>query len=195
MLNAFVTLALRTVGEPRTVAAELIGMQINRRVLWIALVLVVILNTIAYQLPLIITPPQGALPVLFTSPVPFAVLVGAGLVLSIYSITFAGKALGGKATLNSIMTLLIWLQYMRFAVQVIMLLLMPIAPGIAGLLALAASLYGMWIVLQFIDIAHEFSNLFTSFGTLLFSALGVMIGLAIVLTLLGVQNMGLTPYV
>ncbi|OED46561.1 hypothetical protein ACH42_03770 [Endozoicomonas sp. (ex Bugula neritina AB1)] len=195
MLNGFFTLAVRTLQEPRTVADELISMRIERRVLWLALALVVVLNTLIYQLSLVIAPPLQELPFIFTSPVPFAVIVGSGLVLSIYSITYAGRFLGGKASLNDIMVLLVWLQYLRFAVQVLMVVLMPIASGIAGLLVFAASLYGIWLVLQFVDVAHRFDSLFTSFGTLVFSVLGIMLGVAILLSLLGIQNLGLTPYV
>ncbi len=195
MLNAFITLALRTITEPRVVASELVAMNFERRILWLALFLVVVLNTLIYQLSLIIAPPPETLPSFFTSPVPFAGLVGAGLVLSVYALTFAGRFLGGKAKLEQIMTLLIWLQYLRFAVQVIMILLMPVLPGLAGLLVFAASLYGMWLLLQFVDVAHGYNSLFTSFGALVFAAIAIMLGVAILLSLIGVQNMGLTPYV
>ncbi len=195
MLNAFVNLALRTISEPRKAAVDIMNMRPSRSVLWSALVLAVVLNTLVYQFSLFISPPQVQLPIIFTSPIIFAVLIGSGLVLSIYAVTFAGRFIGGKAVLDKIMALLIWLQFLRFAVQVAAFLLMPIMPGIAGLLVLCATLYGMWLLLQFIDVAHEFDNLFTSFGALVLSGLGIMLGLAILLSVLGVQNMGLTPYV
>jgi hypothetical protein len=44
-------------------------------------------------------------------------------------------------------------------------------------------------------VAHGFENLLTSFFALILSGLGIVLGLAILLSLLGVQNMGLTPYV
>lgn len=195
MLNVLIALAVRTVSQPRSAAEEIMQMRPNRSVMWSALVLAVVLNTMAYQFSLILTPPTGPLPTIFTSPIIFAFLIGAGLVLSIYSITYAGRFIGGKATLDTMMALLIWLQFLRFAVQVVAFLLMPIMPGIAGLLVLCATLYGMWLLLQFVDVAHESDNLFSSFGALLLSGLGIMLGLAILLSLLGVQNMGLTPYV
>lgn len=196
MIQSFITLAMRTVSEPRVVAAELVAMRIERRTLWSALVLAVVLNALVYQLTLVISPPPaGALPQMLSSPLVFALLVGAGLVLSIFSITYAGRVLGGTGRLDDIMTVLIWLQYLRFAVQLLALILMPVIPSMASILVLIASLYGMWLVLNFVDVGHGFGNLFTSFGVLVMSALGIMLGLAILLTLLGLQNMGLTPYV
>ena len=195
MLNSFITLALRTLSDTRSVAQELLAMRFERSVLWTALALAVVLNAIAYQFSLVISPPTVELPLIFASPIVFAGLIGGGLVLSVYATTYAGRFLGGTATLEGIMTLLVWLQFLRFTVQVITFFLMGIIPGLAGLLVLAASLYGIWLLLQFIDVAHGFNNLFTSFGALLLSGLAIMLGLAIVLSFLGIQNMGLTPYV
>ena len=195
MFNLFTALAMRTITQPRDAAMELLQLRPSRSVLWSALALAVVLNTIAYQLSLFTSPPPGELPVIFFSPLIFAVLIGAGLVLSIYSITYAGRFIGGKAVLEQVMVLLIWLQFLRFAVQIVAFLLVPIIPGLAGLLVLCATLYGMWILIQFIDVAHEFNSIASSIGALLLSGLGIMLGLAILLTILGVQNMGLTPYV
>ena len=195
MFNLFLTLAMRTVQQPREAAAELLQLNISRSVLWSALALAVVLNTLAYQLSLYTSPQQVELPLIFSSPFIFAVLIGAGLVLSIYSITFAGRFIGGKAILDQVMVLLIWLQFLRFSVQIVAFLLTAFVPGLAGLLVLFATLYGMWILLQFIDVVHEFNSLASSFGALLLSGLGIMLGLAVLLSLLGVQNMGLTPYV
>ncbi|HCW83422.1 MAG: YIP1 family protein [Planktotalea sp.] len=195
MLSAFINLMIGTLSQPRDAAAEILSIRPNRSVMWSALVLAVLLNTMVYQISLFASPPQVALPVIFSSPIIFAILIGSGLVLSIYSITYAGRFIGGRAVLDDVMALLIWLQFLRFAVQLAAFLLMPIIPGIAGLLILCATLYGMWLLLQFVDVAHGFENLLTSFFALILSGLGIVLGLAILLSLLGVQNMGLTPYV
>ncbi len=195
MLSAFINLMIGTLSQPRDAAAEILSIRPNRSVMWSALVLAVLLNTMVYQISLFASPPQVALPVIFSSPIIFAILIGSGLVLSIYSITYAGRFIGGRAVLDDVMALLIWLQFLRFAVQLAAFLLLPIIPGIAGLLILCATLYGMWLLLQFVDVAHGFENLLTSFFALILSGLGIVLGLAILLSLLGVQNMGLTPYV
>jgi len=195
MLNAFVTLAVRTLTDPRAVAADLMGMSLPRNTLWIALALAVVLNTLVYQLTLVIAPPPMPLPGLLASPVAFAVFVAAGLVLSIYALTYVGRTLGGKGSLETIMTLLIWLQYLRFAVQVLALVLSPVIPGLAGLLVFAASLYGIWLLLNFVDVGHGINNLITSLGVLIMTMLAITLGLAMLLSLVGIQNLGLTPYV
>lgn len=195
MLNAFVTLAMRTLTDTRAVAQELLDMRISRPVLWLALALAVVLNALIYQVSLVLSPPAGPLPMLFASPLIFAMLIGGGLVLSIFATTYAGRALGGKATLEGIMTLLVWLQFLRFAVQIVSFVLMPIMPGLVAVLVLSASLYGIWLLLQFVDVAHEFNSLFVAFGALMLSGLAIMIGLAIILSMLGIQNMGLIPNV
>lgn len=196
MLNQLTTLALRTVQDPRTVAAELVAMALPRPVLWMALALAVVLNTIVYQISLLASPaPAEALPVLFASPLMFAFMIGAALIMSIYALTYAGRFVGGTGDLTAIMTVLVWLQYLRFAVQLAAFLVTPIMPAIGALLVLGASLYGLWLVLNFVDVAHGLNNLFTAFGVMVMAMLGIMLGLAMLLSLLGIQNLGLTPYV
>lgn len=193
MFNAFIALALRTIMQPRDAAEEIIALRPNRSTLWSALCLAVVLNTIAYQFSLVMSPPSMALPLLFSSPFVFALLIGFGLVLSVYSVTYMGRFIGGSAILENVMALLIWLQFMRFAVQLAAVVLVPLVPGLAGLLVLFSTLYGMWILMQFVDIAHGFDNLFSSFGTLFLSGIAMMLGLAILLSIFGIQNMGIGP--
>lgn len=195
MFNTYLTLFMRTLSEPRSVAAELIEMRFERPALWLALALAAVLNAIAFQISQVLTPTGGALPPLFSSPVFFTLLIAAGLVMSIFAFMFVGRSLGGTATLEAMMTLLIWLQFMRFAVQIVAVVLVFILPAIAGLLVLGASVYGIWLLIQFIDVAHGLNSIATSFGILIAAGLAIMIGLAILLTLIGVQNMGLIPYV
>jgi len=196
MFNAFLTLALRTIQDPRTVAAELVAMQVPRAQLWLALALAVVLNTLVYQLSLFSASGDVAqLPRLFTSPLLFAVVIGAGLVMSIVALTYPGRALGGTGDLNAIMTLLVWLQYLRFAVQIVAFVLTPLVPAIAGLLVLGASVFGLWLVLNFVDVGHKLNSLFTAFGVMVMAMLGIMLGLAMLLSLLGIQNLGIAPNV
>lgn len=195
MINPLFELAVRTVKDPRSAAMQLAGLNIARRHLWLALALAVVLNTIVYQISLVLAPPNVVLPALFTSPLLFAVVIGAGLIISIFSLTYAGRFLGGTGELNVIMTLLIWLQFLRFALQLVAFVLAPFIPGLAGVLVFAASLYGIWLLLQFIDVGHGLNSLATAFGVMFLATLGIMIGLAVILSLLGIQNMGLTPYV
>lgn len=195
MINSLFELAVRTVKDPRSAAMQLAGLNIARRHLWLALALAVVLNTIVYQISLVLAPPNVVLPALFTSPLLFAVVIGAGLIISIFSLTYAGRFLGGTGELNVIMTLLIWLQFLRFALQLVAFVLAPFIPGLAGVLVFAASLYGIWLLLQFIDVGHGLNSLATAFGVMVLATLGIMIGLAVILSLLGIQNMGLTPYV
>lgn len=195
MMNALLALALRTLKSPREVAGELMHMGIARSHLWSALALAVVLNTLAYQLSLVLSPPPAGVPTFMASPVIFALLVGTGLLLSAFGVTYTGRMLGGTGSLDTILTLLIWLQFLRFGVQLVGLVLMLALPGLAGMLILAASLYGMWLLLNFIDVGHGLDNLMKSVGVLVLSGLAIMLGLAVVLTLVGVQNLGVVTSV
>ena len=49
--------------------------------------------------------------------------------------------------------------------------------------------------MQFVDVGHGLNSLLTSLGVLVMAMLAMSIGLAILLSLFGIQNLGLTPYV
>lgn len=195
MFDFLFALAKRTVTQPRAAAEDLVAMNIPRGTLWIALALAVVLNTLVYQVTIVIAPPPGPLPVLLASPLPFALFVAGGLIVSIYALTFVGRRLGGSGSLETLMTLLIWLQYLRFAVQIVALVISLFAPGLAALVVFSASLYGIWLLLHFVDVGHQLNNLLTSFGVLVMAMLAIMICMVILLSLFGLQNLGLTPYV
>lgn len=195
MIAQFATYAVRTVQEPRAVATEIAAMRLPMQTLWMLLLLAIVLNTLAYQATLFIVPPPGPIPALFSSPVLFAALVGGGLIASIFALTYVGRSLGGRGDLRTIMSLLIWLQYLRFAVQLLAVVLMPIAPALVSLVVFAASLYGIWLLLNFVDVGHGLNNLMTSFGVLVFAFLAVMFALAFLVSLIGLNTLGILPNV
>lgn len=195
MIQSFVELGLRTVKEPRIVAKELIHLRVDRSHLWTALALAVVLNTLVYQITFLATPQNDIAPLIMIGPIGFAVVIGVVLMLSVVSLVYAGRTLGGKAQFDTVLKLLIWLQYLRFVVQIAALVLTPIIPGLAGLLVFGASLYGIWLLLNFVDVAHEFNSLFISMGVLLMSFFGIIIGLAVFISVVGTGVIGLTANV
>lgn len=195
MLNFIVSLAVQTVMQPRQAAARLSAYELPRAQLWPGLALVVVLNALAYQLSVLSAELPAGFPSLLASPLLFTAMLALGLILTIYAIYYVGRALGGKGSFERIMTLLIWLQVMRLLVQLAAFILTPLSPALGGLLVFGASLYGIWIVLNFVDVGHEINSLFTSFGILVMSLLAIMLGMAVALSIIGIQNLGLTPYV
>lgn len=184
-------LALETIRAPRSAAAQLIGLGLPRELLWTALALVVILNALIFTLTNMVSPPPAEMPMVVMAPLPFALLLGAALVASIYALFWVGRGLGGQARLDDLMVLLIWLQSLRVALQLALLVLMPVVPALASLIVLAASILGIWILVNFVDVAQGFDSLLKSLGVLILSTLGMAIALSLVLSLFGGAILGI----
>ncbi|MCJ7875078.1 YIP1 family protein [Marinovum sp. 2_MG-2023] len=186
---------VETVTAPRQSAARLIALNLPRSVLWQGLVLVVALNAIAFWLGNLAAPSPQPLPAMMATPFMFALTLGCGAVITVFALTYVGNWLKGRAGLAQILVLITWLQVLRLAVQVLATVLSIVMPGFALLVLLVVNLYGFWILVNFIDVAHGFGSPFKSFGVLMMSGLGIAVGLIVMLSLIGVTSLGVSAHV
>ncbi|WP_157960634.1 Yip1 family protein [Primorskyibacter marinus] len=194
-LQAFLQLALQTVLAPRDVARLLISARLAREALLTAFALVVALNTLVFAGMAALMPPDPSVAIGNLSPLAFMLLLGGSVVTAAVVITWAGRAMGGTAQFEDIALLLIWLQALRFLMQVALILISLVLPGAGVLLVIAAAVAGLWILLNFIDAAHGFGSLGKSVFVLFISLLGAVVGLSILLSLVGTSTLGLSDYV
>jgi len=191
----FFRLALNTVTAPRDVARLLLSMSLPSQVLWLAFALVIVLNTLMFSLSLLTTPPSDALGPLLGSPIVFGVMLAVSVAALIFAVTVCGRPLGGRATYGQVAILVIWLQALRVLVQAAVVVLGPVSLFLSGVVISAASVLGIWIFVNFIDVAHEVGSLLKAGLILLLAVVGMMLGLSLIFSLLGVQTGGIPGYV
>lgn len=192
--QGFLTLAVQTVTTPREVAQWLLSLRLNREALGTAFGLVVVLNALIFSIAdqfLAEIPGAGLLGV----PMVFLAIQGLTLLATILFMTWVGGIMGGTARLEEMAVLLIWLQALRVLVQAGLVVILPLAPALGGLLILLSSAAGVWIIIHFIDEAHGLNNLFKALLVLIFGIFGMAVALSIVLAMLGITPDGLTGYV
>lgn len=190
------SLAVLSVTRPAEAAQQLMSLELSREVLWLALALAVVLNTTIHALSGLIfgpiTMPLAGLP---DSVVAYAALVGVGLLLTIFAIYRVGRMLGGQGSFDDVMVLMVWMQFLRVAVQAAALVLAMTIPILSALLVLAATFIGLFIFLHFIDQAHRLGSLMRAAGVMIASIFAIAISLLILLSLLGGPMTGASPYV
>lgn len=197
----FIELGRLTLFAPRRAAAYLLGLRLTQQWLWMALVLMIVLNAIAYSLSLYLSPPAPQtdampfVPPAFQSPVLFALFLGGGLVVTVLAFTWVGRAMGGKARVADVLVLVTWMQLLRLVVQVLMLVLMLALPGIAALLVIVASVWGLVILVGFLDVAHGFESIGKTVVMLILSTLAMVLVLSLILGVVGVTVIGGNPNV
>ncbi|MGI3211656.1 Yip1 family protein [Roseovarius tibetensis] len=183
----------QTLFQPREAARLLIDMRLPSQWLWLALVLMAILNSIFYTLSVQINPPTdpsaALMPPVFQAPILFAVLLFGALALTVIALSFVGQGLGGAAEMTDILVLLTWLQVLRLLVQAGVLVLALGAPALAAIAVIVSAVWGVYILIGFVDAAHRFDNRFKAAGVIVLSFVAMAIGLSTLLSLVGIFTM------
>lgn len=192
-------LALDTLRDPKGTAHRIMGWNLDRATLYMALFAVAAVNTLLASTPVVLSPggvdaaARAALPVLalLERPIMFFVIVAGTLVIMIQAFFWAGRAMGGTGEMTDMMALIIWLQALRAVAQAVILAVGIAAPVLATLVALGLQIVAFWLFLHFISAAMRFDSLLRAFGLLIAVATGLFIGLMMILSLLGISAGGI----
>jgi hypothetical protein len=182
-------LAIDTLKDPRGVAQRLIALKIPSETLWMGFGLIIVLNTLVYFVALATSPlgMQGAamMPLPLQSPILFAFLLGGMLVMTVHAIYWTGSAMSGTAALGDILVLMTWLQTLRLALQIALFVVHFLSPGLAAMVSMVLGIWGLWILINFIDVAHGFGSPLKALSVLMAASFALFFGLVLMITLIG----------
>lgn len=188
-------LAILSIKDPAMGAKTVLSMPLPREALWTALVLVAVLNAALFTVSNILVPGPTPFPGIFTVPLIYCAVVAGGLVLTVYALFWIGRALGGSGSLEDIMQVIVWLQALRVVAQLAVLVFLVTVPVLSALLVFAVSLYGLYMLLHFINQAHQLDSMARAAGVLIASLLAIVLGLTLLISLFGGSIVGSAPYV
>lgn len=188
-IDALKALALETIQSPRTAAQKIISLNLSRDVLWSGLVLVACVNSIIYSFSLFLGD-TSALPTLFRNPVLFFTLVTGVLILTVHGFYWTGRALGGQGDLGDLLALMVWLQGLRAIAQAALFVMMLVSPLIGQLFSLAVGILGLWITVNFVTEALRLPSLMHGVGVIVLAVVGIVFGLLILISIVGLGTMG-----
>lgn len=186
-LSHLVVMTLRT---PAEAARVLIGLYLSRQTLWMGLVLVAALQTLTLVVMGYLIPSDFPMSALLDTPLTLFAASVAGLALMVIAMHRIGQQMGGRASLNDILVVMVWLQLLRVAAQVITIALALIVPFLATLVSFAAGLLALYIIVHFIDQAHQLNSIPWSIAVLAISMFITMIGLSVLVLLVGAPILG-----
>lgn len=170
----------------------MLSLRLGHEALLVSAALVLVLNTAIVRASTILTPPDPAIAPFVTQPLTFFMGLGGILAIVALVLTWCGRAVGGTGRIEDVGLMMIWLQGLRVIVQLVMLVLAPIAATLAALVSIAASLVGLWILVNFLAEAHEFPTLGKAAFVLLLAVTGLALGLSFFFTLIGATASGMT---
>lgn len=190
--ESLLNLLRRSLSEPDSVARDLVALDLRRDVLWTALALVAVLNVLLMALLQIVSPVPDALEQqgIVLSPFTYTILVGAFLVVFVFSIQSVGRLLGGQGSFSATLVLMIWFQALSLALEVVQVFLVLISPAIGGIFGIVSLGVLLWCMVNFIKVLHGFENKGKAIGTLVLALISTAVGAGLILSIVGVSIPG-----
>lgn len=185
-------LALTSLRDPREAAQQILNLRFTLKELWGFVALTATSGAILQGVTQALVPLPEGLPVIFTSPIIFAVLLGGIVVLSAYALAWIGKAFGGQATVAELLALITWLQALNVLIQAVALVLMFVSVPLSNGLGFIAGLWGIWLTINFVDEAQGFGSLLKSVLVVILSSFGAATGFIFFILLFGALFTGTT---
>lgn len=173
-------LALLTLRDPQAAARSILALRLQGEALAMALGLAAVLNGLAFGL----AGGTEASPIASIGPFGFAAVLIVVMLGYALALARVGRFFGGVGRFESFLALLTWLQILRAAVQ-FALILLAVIPVLAILLIIVASVFGLWITVNFIDAAHGFRSLGQAAATLVLAGVALILSLALLFTFFG----------
>jgi len=184
-------LLIQSVTAPRSVAPQILGLQLSNEILWTMMALVAVLNAILYSLSIFVFETSTGLKTGMNLPFLYLALLGAAMVIGAMVLRWVGQMWGGRATLNDMFAMVVWLQALRAVAQLGLLVLMVVAPGLSNLVAIGLGMFGLWLMANFLDVAQGWNSLGKSIVVLVLTGLGFAFGLSFFMLLIGATAMGI----
>lgn len=185
-LRFLTRMAFQTVRDPREGANEVLRLAPPRPVLWLMFALMITLSLIMGEvLALIMGPPEVG-PLTNQTPLALGLLQAAFTFLMVFAITYIGRGFGGSGHFDGALALVIWLQFVLFLVQLLQLVLIIVAPPLAGIVTILAIGLFFWLLSSFITTLHGFQSVGMVFVMSLVSLIAILLVFSIVLTIMGI---------
>lgn len=180
-----------TIANPRAAAARLKALNLPVQTGWTAMLLVSVASAFLGFIGFMASPAQGdpGVAAMFGSPLRTALIQFTVLALTGVLAYSVGRRFGGTGTLAQALVLVAWVQVPPIALQIVQLVVMALAPGLAPLVGIVGfALYAVLLSL-FIAELHGFrSGVVVFFGILAVSFLVALVAAFLFAMLIGVPQ-------
>jgi len=179
-------LAGLTVQDPRQAARVLLAEGVPMRARTAGLLLVAVVSALLASVQLG-TSPQALDPFsafMLASPFRAAVVQWLFLALTVVLIHRVGKAFGGRGSFPDALLIVVWLQLLTLALQLLQLVASLVAPPLVGVIGLGGFVLFLWLMTAFIAELHGFASRGLVFLGMILTAIAAGFVLGIVLILL-----------
>jgi len=176
-----IQLLREAVTDPRGNARRLLGLGLSPQVARIGMALAAVVSVLV----LYVGSAMNGLAVSgMPSPVPMVVVQVSAILVTALAVHFIGGRFGGRGRFNDALLLVVWLQIVLVAVQLLQLAVLVVIPPMASVITLAAIALFLWMLTGFVAELHGFTSLARVFAGIIASFLALSVLLAVVLAAL-----------
>lgn len=168
-----------TVLQPGQAASLLLRLPILGNMRFVTMAVVASLSAVALWATYATFPmtmPDGS-PAPQIGPLSWAMMIGAGVMITSGVIFVCCRLVGGKASFTDLILLMSWFQFLQLALYLVQMVLILLLPPLGALVALASVGLTLWILAHFIKAAN-------GFATVLGPILGIIGAMVLVFLLL-----------
>jgi hypothetical protein len=186
LTDQLVALARQTLDDPRAGTRALLAFGVPLPARTAGLVLVSVLSALLLHLGFLILPATDDPVARFVSQSPFrsAVIQWVILAATVLAIYRVGRIFGGRGTLSDSLLVVVWLQVIMLAVQVVQLLALILFAPLAGLVNLAGLVLFFWLFTSFIAEIHGFASRWAVLAGVIGAGFVIAFVLVVVLSML-----------
>ncbi|MEI4195088.1 Yip1 family protein [Roseovarius sp. E0-M6] len=193
----FIDLFRQTLTEPRAAGARVIAMGWPPQILWLTLGLIAVAMSLAVSGILQAAPlPEGEMGEMlrlnpaYRAPLLFALMQWGQAVISVFVLTWIGRAFGGEARVEDMLAVTIWLQLVAIVLGIGVVVITVLLPPIGAFALLAFVAWSIFIMLAMIDAAHRFDNFAKALGVFVVAIVALAVGSAMLAALIGAAAIG-----
>lgn len=187
-LADLVALLRDTFAAPRPTIRRLLDAGLPFGAVGLALVLVATLSAVLSEITLLLTPMPGGADMIrgmAGGPLAIAVMQLVLLVVIVTGVDRMGRAMGGRGDLTGAVLIVVWMQVVMIALQMVQVVALVLVPPLASLIGLLSIAVFFWMMSNFIAELHRFDSLGRVFLALLIGFIGLAMVLTFILSFLG----------
>ena len=188
--DELIAMGVLTIKTPALAAHQLMALQVPRRVLWLALALMAVLNALIYAAVTVARPPVPAQVAFFPSPFVYLVIISLGLFALVWTIYLVGRWMGGTGSLDEVLVLLTWMQALRVVSQMAMMVVMMFSSILSLMASFTVFILGIWIGLHFVNEGHRLGSMSRAAGVLVGAGVVTLMGVSFLLSLVALPFVG-----
>lgn len=190
-LAELVRRAIDSVKDPRGGARAVMALALPRTARWEALIAVVIVSVLLAHVTAFLSPGGDMMMApMLRNPLASTTIQLGLMVIMVFAVFLIGRALGGGGSLDDTILLMAWMQWILVGLQVVQTLALLVIPPLGGLIVLAGMGLFFWLLTNFVAELHGFRSLGRVFMMIMLSMVGLAILMSIVLSMIGVQVVG-----